>query len=327
MIDLLALEPNVISRDLSGKYVLLAGAEKIGKTSFCAQCPDTVIFATEIGTNALPGAMVQPINSWGDLKLAVAQLNNPKVKERFKNVAIDTIGIAFDLCERYVCASYNVNEIGDIPYGKGWSTLSKEFRSTLVQITMMGYGLIMTSHLKEIEDDATKEKFVQPDLSNRCKNIVNALVDVIGIITQEWNENGESTRWLYTKPTRYIKAGTRYRFLEPKIPFGYEELVNAIGDAIDKEVELGAVSVDKTDKVPAEVSQEYDYDDLMSRAKAVWEILITNQKDEAIAEENYNKVMSTIVKYFHTPVQISTITKDQVEPLNFAVMELEKLAN
>ena len=42
---------------------------------------------------------------------------------------------------------------------------------------------------------------------------------------------------------------------------------------------------------------------------------------------NYNKVMSTIVKYFHTPVQISTITKDQVEPLNFAVMELEKLAN
>ena len=102
MIDLLALEPNVISRDLSGKYVLLAGAEKIGKTSFCAQCPDTVIFATEIGTNALPGAMVQPINSWGDLKLAVAQLNNPKVRERFKNVAIDTIGIAFDLCERYV---------------------------------------------------------------------------------------------------------------------------------------------------------------------------------------------------------------------------------
>ena len=38
-IDIFNLEPSKISRDLKGKYLLLYGAPKVGKTSFAVQAP------------------------------------------------------------------------------------------------------------------------------------------------------------------------------------------------------------------------------------------------------------------------------------------------
>ena len=55
MIDLLSLQPTVISRDLRSKYLLIYGQPKVGKTSFAAQLPNNLIFSFEIGTNALSG--------------------------------------------------------------------------------------------------------------------------------------------------------------------------------------------------------------------------------------------------------------------------------
>ena len=93
MIDLLNIQANVISRDLRSKYVLLAGPPKIGKTEFCTQAPDALILAFEIGTNARPGAMVQPVTKYSDFKLILRQLEKPEVKEKFSTICIDTIGI------------------------------------------------------------------------------------------------------------------------------------------------------------------------------------------------------------------------------------------
>ena len=57
----------------------------------------------------------------------------------------------------------------------GYAALSKEFDSALRKITMMGYGLIMTCHLKESTDDDGKVVGYKPDLNNRCLKIVNGL--------------------------------------------------------------------------------------------------------------------------------------------------------
>lgn len=92
-IDILSLEPNVISRDLRGKYILLAGAPKIGKTTLCCQSEKALILATEIGTNAQGDVMVQPIQKYSDFKLVLRQLENPKAKEKYSTICIDTIGI------------------------------------------------------------------------------------------------------------------------------------------------------------------------------------------------------------------------------------------
>lgn len=48
-IDLFSLEPQVLSRDLTGIYIELYGAEKCGKTSLAAQFDKALICAFEPG--------------------------------------------------------------------------------------------------------------------------------------------------------------------------------------------------------------------------------------------------------------------------------------
>ena len=308
MIDLLSLQPSVISKDLREKYILLAGQPKIGKTEFCSMAPESLILAFEMGTNARPGAMVQPIEKWSDFKLVLRQLEKPEVKAKFATVCIDTVGIAYDVCEKYICMQNSVQKINDIPYGGGYTALSKEFENSLRKITMLGYGLIMTCHLKESSDDNGDITSCKPDLNNRCLKIVNGLVDIIGVITQTWNEKGESERWIQTRASKTIQAGSRFKYLEPKIRFGYKEFVDALARAIEAEEANGAVVVDKIERTTEE---KVDFISLLNEAKELWTKLVTNN------EENGEEVALTISKKIEIimghKMKLSEFTEDQAE--------------
>ena len=90
-IDIFSLQPSVISRDLKGKYILLYGAPKVGKTSFAVQAPRALVCAFEKGTNALSNVKAQPISKWVDFKKILSQLRQPRAKEIYDTVVIDTV--------------------------------------------------------------------------------------------------------------------------------------------------------------------------------------------------------------------------------------------
>lgn len=54
-INLLALEPHKVSRDLSGYITYVYGAPKTGKTTLGSQMPSPLLLAFEKGYNAIPG--------------------------------------------------------------------------------------------------------------------------------------------------------------------------------------------------------------------------------------------------------------------------------
>lgn len=56
-INLLALEPHKVSRDLSGYITYLYGAPKCGKTTLGSKMPSPLILAFERGYSALPGVI------------------------------------------------------------------------------------------------------------------------------------------------------------------------------------------------------------------------------------------------------------------------------
>lgn len=319
-IDILSLKPSVISKDLREKYILLAGQPKIGKTEFCSMAPDALIIAFEMGTNARPGAMVQPVEKWSDFKLILRQLEKPEAKEKFATICIDTVGIAYDICEKYICAQNGVQKIGDIPYGGGYAALSKEFEASLRKITMMGYGLIMTCHLKEGVDDDGKVIGYKPDLNNRCLKIVNGLVDIIGVITQTWNEKGESERWIQTRATPTITAGSRFRYLEPKIKFGYKEFVDALAKAIEAEEANGAIVVDKIERVAEE---KLDFATVRAEAQELWTKLV-GTGDNA-NEEVANTILKKIEMIMGHRMKLSEFTEDQVDLMDTVVQEMREM--
>lgn len=315
-IDLMTIQPSVISKDLREKYLLLAGAPKIGKTEFCSLAPDALILAFEMGTNARPGAMVQPIEKWTEFKLVLRQLEKPEVKEKFVTICIDTVGIAYDLCEKFICQQAGVQKIGDIPYGGGYAALSKEFESSLRKITMLGYGLIMTCHLKENQNSDGEVIGYKPDLNNRCLKIVNGLVDIIGVITQSWNDKGESERWIQTRATPTITAGSRFRYLEPKIKFGYKEFVDALARAIEAEEQHGATVVEKTEK---DNSESVDFETLRNEAKKLWSELVDRD------EENASIILKKIEIIMGHKMKLSEFTEDQTDLMALVVSEMKEM--
>lgn len=323
-IDILNIQPSVISRDLKGKYIAIYGKEKVGKTSFAASFPKNLILSFEIGTNALSGIRAQKIERWSDFKLVLRQLEKPEAQAMYDTISIDTVTIAWDLCETYICAQHGVQKIADIPWGGGYAACKKEFESCLRKITMLGYGIVLISHdAKRIEKtpDGSEIEILFPDVPKRARDIVNQLVDIIGYIGVEWDAEGKSQRYLYTRQTPTIMAGSRYKYLDPKIKFGYSELVNAVADAIEKAEKLdGAIVVDEVEQT---VVEKLNYEEIRSKAFNLW-IELVGEGENADAEMA-QRILKKVEMIFGRQVKLSEITEDQVDLFNLVVLEMEDI--
>lgn len=112
------LEPSKISRDLKGKFILLYGQPKTGKSTFGSQLPRALFMNFEQGTNALAGIKSMPIMKWTDAKKVLSELRQPRAREIFDSVVVDTASIAWQLCEKYICQREGVDSIRDVPWGR-----------------------------------------------------------------------------------------------------------------------------------------------------------------------------------------------------------------
>jgi hypothetical protein len=321
-LDLLNLQPTVISRDLKGKFVCIYSIPKAGKTSLACQFPKNLLLGFEHGWNAISGAMAVDITKWSDFKLYLRQLEKAELKEKFNTITIDTVGLAWEMCEQYVCTQNGVQKIADIPWGGGYTACKKEFESCLRKITQLGYGLVIIAHSEkrvEKRSDDSEVEILGPAIPKRAYDIVNQLVDIIGYIDVTWDEDGNSERWLYTRKTPTIMAGSRFKYLSPKIKFGYQELVDAIADAIEKSEKFdGAVVVD-SDVPTLEVAEPLNYDAIRAEAQELWGKLI------AQSEENAARIPKKVEMIFGRQMKLSEITEDQVDLYNLVVIEMREM--
>ena len=154
----------------------------MGKTTTATKFPNHLLLSFEKGYNAIPGAMAQPINSWSEFRKVLRQLKEPEVQKKFETIIIDTADIAYDYCEAYICANHNVDAIGDIGYGKGYTLAGKEFDECLRKIVQLNYGLVLISHAvdKTFTDESGKEyNQIVPTLGNKPRNIVARMCKLV----------------------------------------------------------------------------------------------------------------------------------------------------
>ena len=322
-IDILNIEPSVISRDLKGKYVLVYGQPKTGKTTFAASFPRNLLMAFEKGYNAIGGVRAVDINKWSDAKMVLRQLEKPEARAMYDTITIDTVSIAWSLCEEFICAQAGVQKISDIPWGGGYSQLTQEFENFLRKITMLGYGLVLITHVDVRRETVGNNEieYYTPSLNKRCYPICNRIVDIIGYIDVSWDEQGNSERWLYTRKTPTIMAGSRFKYLPPKIKFGYNELVDAISDAIEMSEKLDGAKVVDTLEIKAE--ETLDYNALMAEAEQLWKEMVGTGNNTN--EEMARRILKRVEMIFGRQVKISEISEDQVEILGLVISEMKDL--
>ena len=255
-----------------------------------------------------------------DFKLVLRQLEKPEAREMYDTITIDTTTIAYEMCEQYVCAQNAVQSISDIPWGQGYSATKKEFEKCLRKITMLGYGLVLISHIetrKEKTSDDSEIEILAPSMPKRCYEVVNQIVDIIGYISTEWDDSGNSVRWLYTRQTPTVMAGSRFKYLAPKIKLGYEELVKAINDAIDKQRDMDGATV--VDKVEVKTEEPLDFNKIRAEASELWTELV--KEDTA----NADIILKKVEMIFGRKIKLSEITEDQVDLFNLVLIDMRDM--
>ena len=83
-----------------------------------------------------------------DFKQILRQLEQPAAREMYDTITIDTVGLAWQMCEDFTCAQNGVQKIADIPWGGGYTACKKEFENSLRKITQLGYGLVVIAHVE-----------------------------------------------------------------------------------------------------------------------------------------------------------------------------------
>lgn len=304
---------------------------KTGKTTTAAKFPKALLLAFETGYLAIPGVMAQPINKWAEFKQVLKQLKDEKAHEQFSNIIVDTADIAYDLCEKYVCNQNGVSAINEIPYGQGWSKASKEFDEALRSIPQMGYGLVLISHSQDKTfKDETGEEYNQivPTLANRPRLIVDRMSDIIGYAHPVQEEDGSTHTVLYMRGTPRFVAGSRFKYTPDMIDFTYENLVNAIGDAIDKQAEeLDGKLVTNTRTTAYNVAPDIDFDSLMEEFKALTKQIQKNTGVE-FKTKWAPKITHIVDKYLGVGKKVNDCTPAQAEQLELIVSDLkDEVAN
>jgi len=310
MINLVNLQPSTISRNLKGKFLLIYGLPKVGKTTFASEIPGHLICSFEPGTNALVGKMIVPMTKWTDFKQVISQLRQPAVQDKFDVICIDTADKSYEMCEKYICQQNGIAQLGDMPYGKAYDLCKKEFSSCLEEIAKLGYGLCFISHSTEKKfKDENGEEYISlaPALPTRPYDIINKLVDIIGYIRVKKNESGDSIGRIYFRGDDNFLAGSRFKYIDESVllsknrDFYYKNVEDAILRAIFKKEE------------------QLDFHELMNEARNLWSEKVGNDTKKA------QEILSIVEKIFGKPMKISDVTPDQVDLLAVLVTEMKNI--
>lgn len=234
-IDIFSIEEHKISRDLSGYITYVYAAGGFGKTTLGAQMPKPLLLAFERGYNAIAGVKPQDMNTWRDMKTVLKQLEDPRAKEIYNTIVVDTVDKASVACEKYICGKLGIENIGDGGWAtNGWAKVKREWEETFNKLAMMGYAILFISHDKETEftrKDGTTYTQIRPSCSKAYNEIIRDMSDLqaYGRI-----DNGQRSL-VFRSQDGTIECKSRFKYIDSEIPFSYEALVEALNNAIDKE--------------------------------------------------------------------------------------------
>jgi len=323
-LNLRDIKPHKVSRDLSGYITYIYGEPKTGKTTFATQMPNHLLLAFERGYDALPEVIAQDITSWGKMKEVLRELKKPENLEYFKSIIVDTIDIAADMCQQYICSQLGIENIGDGGFeNNGWVKYKKEFEETFRTLSQLGYAVVFISHVKSTtkKDKVTKQEWtsVKPSAQSSALAIIENMADIYGYVHQVKLDNGQKKAVMTIRTGDDIACGGRFKYLPDEIDFSYDNLQKALTDAIDKEAAEKGNKFVTDERTIAPIAPSFDYDALMAEFKTVVEKAMTTNQSNGL------KITAIVDKYLGKGKKVSEATPDQAELISLIVNEIKEL--
>ena len=274
IMNLLELQPTVVSRDLKDYSMMITGASGIGKTELAVNIygkERSLVLAFENSIKGISGIYGVDVDSYATLSSYVTQLENPQMREKFDTVIIDTLFLLDHCIEKSITDAYGVDLIKDaLKWNAGFKIVDKKFLSILKRLQKAGYTLCYIAHptTKKVKINGVEIDTLEPKVSNRIKDLLMPEID-IRLFCFTDNENN---RKIATQQTVYYDARCRVAEMTPLLDFDAEILKEEFAKGIDRKQANGGLVVDKLEKVEEvertfEETMEYLTKELATKAQ------------------------------------------------------------
>lgn len=281
--------------------------------------PDALLLAFEKGYNALPGVKAVDITSWAEMLMVYRQLKSDDVKNIYKAVIVDTIDIASEMCQQYVCDQLDIDQLGDAAYGKGWSSFTNEFNNVFRGLTQLGYAVFFIGHAsegQEEDDNGNTHMVIRPAIpGKKAKQTIEGMADIYGYAHQV-KGNDMSVLTLRAKDDS-IACGGRFKYIKPEITFTYENLIKAVSDAIEEEAKEHNGEYVTNEKEKLAEKTEYDFNALKEEFSTITGELMN--KDPKVGP----RIVAIVDKYLGKGKKVQNLQPEQAELLYLVVTELK----
>ena len=128
--------------------------------------------------------------------------------------------------------------------------------------------------------------------------------------------------------TPRYEAGSRFKYTPDVIDFTYQNLVDAIADAIDQQMQEEGTDKFTTERVNVYASNnQLDFDVLKAKFDTLINQIIENHTEEEMGSYWQPRITQITDKYLGKGHKVGNMNRDQVEALSLIVDDLEELIN
>lgn len=222
---------------IEDQIILIYGAPKVGKSTFCSQFDSPLFLDSESGLRNLETYNV-PIGRWEDvLDVGKALLEAKKAGNLpYKTLVFDTINNFYLFCMEYVCKNNHIKHPSDLEYGKGWSMVRTAFTTVMAAFKSLGLGIVYVAHASEKTIKTRSGEYTRYDaaISGQAYELIVGSCDFVLHAGIQSTEDGER-RFLHTKPCEYWMAGDKTGKLPAEIPLDVHEFIKAYETVIKED--------------------------------------------------------------------------------------------
>lgn len=319
MINLLELQPNKVSVDLTQYSTVWMGDTGVGKTTTLMRFlkelypdKDPLFLEFEDRFQNIPGIMAVKIDTMADLKSIIGQLRNPEFKKRFSCIVIDTLDKFEESCERYVLENRDAEILKDVgAFGEG----SLRFKSALRNIGViqnLGYTVHFIAQSSHSKDFDTKKESDALKLNKNTFSYCREAAFLVGYMYAD------------AKGERFITFKKSDKYPDLKDTFGLPEKINVkdLKSVWTKAVEdLGGDFTTKEKTIDKTAPVE-DFEAIKAKGIELGGLLASNghlAEATAVLQKNLGLDDNGNVKMF------DTLRDTQLDLTKVIVMELEEL--